>query len=72
MRTGAVEMRGLVPDGAEVVLAGLRRVEVIVLIAVTNVHAPDVDLVETISASRRDREIPKRAWFDRAVLIEFG
>ena len=72
LRVCAVEMRGLIPAKVEVLLARLGKVEVVALIAVANVLAAGVDLVEAVLASGRHHEIGKRTRLDVAVFVVFG
>ncbi len=72
LRAGAVEMGRLVPTEVEVLLAGLGKVEVIILIFIADILAAEIDLVEAIPASGSQREIGERSRPDVAVFVVFG
>src|SRR3954468_5017609 len=72
LRAGAVDVGRLVPADPEVVLTGLRGVELILLIAVADVFRPRIELVDAVPAAGRCPASKKRSGRDRAVLVVFG
>ena len=72
LRAGAVDVRGLVPDAVEIPLTGFRDVQIISLVAVADILAAGVNLVEAVARSGRQPEVAERARLDPAVLVVLG
>src|SRR5690242_9846503 len=65
-------MRSLVPAESQVMLACLRQVCDILLVAIADVAGPYLSLIEPVGTAGREISVQKRTGLDAAVLIIFG